>query len=87
MFFSIINIYLFYINIKYKKKMSAYYNVPVLVKYEDGEKTKTRKDIYLVNAETISDAEYKVKLSFKDNTMDDMEVLGATKTKVIEVIE
>nr|WP_315393928.1 hypothetical protein [uncultured Sphingobacterium sp.] len=30
--------------------------------------------------------EYKIKLSFKDNTMDDMEVLGATKTKVIEVV-
>lgn len=63
-----------------------YYIATVKVELTDGEKVKTVKEEYLVNAISVTDVEVKINELFKDGTLD-FEVSSVRETKIKEVVE
>lgn len=65
----------------------TYYNAKVKVTTEDDRgKLKTRSELYLVDALSVTEAEAKVYKDFEGFT-DDWEVVSVAQTKVVKVIE
>lgn len=62
-----------------------YWNVKVAVSYDTEKGPKQKKEQYLVEAESTTDAEAKIHTDFKDYG-DDFEVISVSKSNVIKVI-
>lgn len=63
-----------------------YYSVVVKTRIEDGDKVKAVKQLFLVSAESITDAEAKINKEFS-TSVEDFDVVSATATTYLKVIE
>lgn len=63
-----------------------FYQTKVAITVETDKGTKTRNEVYLVRAESVTDAEAKIYKDFESFT-DQWEVTAVVATKIIKVIE
>ena len=65
---------------------SMYYNVIVSITDSSGKKPKVNRELYVVSAVSVTDAEKKVHDKFKSTSLE-FEVSSVKKSKIVEVIQ